>query len=124
MRLRALRLRAARARIDAGLVNEDDFDEERAGWSAAEVWDALQALLPLAPDPVVTHGDYSLDNLFFQDGAVTGWPGQSGQVSPAALSQTVKTKSIFGAPGWANSSHVFERKPSTGYPRLSSVRTA
>ena len=68
----ALRLRAARARIDAGLVNEDDFDDERAGWSAAEVWDALQALLPLAPDPVVTHGDYSLDNLFIQDGAVTG----------------------------------------------------
>ena len=26
--------------------------------------------------------------------AVIGWPGQTGQVSPAASSQTVKTKSI------------------------------
>ena len=46
--------------------------------------------------------------------AVIGCPGQSGQVSPAALSQTVKTKSITGAPGAANSSQLFERKPSVG----------
>ena len=31
--------------------------------------------------------------------AVIGWPGQTGHASPAALSQTVKTKSIFGALG-------------------------
>ena len=37
--------------------------------------------------------------------AVIGWPGHTGQLSPAALSQTVKTKSITGAPGAANSSH-------------------
>ena len=43
--------------------------------------------------------------------AVIGWPGQTGQASPAALSQTVKTKSICGAPGRANSSQLFERKP-------------
>lgn len=66
------RLAQARARIDAGLVDEDDFDEERAGWSAGQVWDAMQALLPLAPDPVVTHGDYSLDNLLIEDGEVVG----------------------------------------------------
>jgi hypothetical protein len=28
-----------------------------------------------------------------------GWPGQCGQASPAAWSQTVKTKSSGGAPG-------------------------
>ena len=43
--------------------------------------------------------------------AVIGWPGQTGQASPAALSQTVKTKSMRGAPGAANSSQLFERKP-------------
>ena len=43
--------------------------------------------------------------------AVIGWPGQTGQASPAALSQTVNTKSSAGAPGLANSSHDFERKP-------------
>ena len=68
----AYRLAHARARIDAGEVDEDDFDDERAGWTAAQVWDAIQALLPLAPDPVVTHGDYSLDNLLMADGEVSG----------------------------------------------------
>src|SRR5688572_11547797 len=43
--------------------------------------------------------------------AVTGCPGHSGQVSPAALSHTVKTKSSFGAPGRANSSQFLERRP-------------
>ncbi|MDN2709612.1 APH(3')-I family aminoglycoside O-phosphotransferase [Janthinobacterium sp. SUN118] len=57
------RLVRARTRIDAGLVDEDDFDDEREGWTAEQVWDAMQALLPLAPDPVVTHGDFSLDNM-------------------------------------------------------------
>ena len=32
----------------------------------------MQALLPLDPDPVVTHGDYSLDNLLLRDGQVVG----------------------------------------------------
>ena len=66
------RLGRARARIDAGLVGEDDFDEERDGWTAEQVWEAMQELLPLAPDPVVTHGDFSLDNLLIHDGEVTG----------------------------------------------------
>lgn len=68
----AYRLARARARIDAGLVEEDDFDAGREGWSAKQVWDALQALLPLVPDPVVTHGDFSLDNLLLRDGVVVG----------------------------------------------------
>ena len=41
------------------------------------------------------------------------WPGQIGQVSFAASSQTVNTKSSLGAPGAANSSQDFERKPDT-----------
>jgi aminoglycoside 3'-phosphotransferase-1 len=68
----AYRLGRARARIDAGQVDEDDFDEEREGWTAEQVWEGLQALLPLAPDPVVTHGDYSLDNLLIGDDEVLG----------------------------------------------------
>src|ERR1700733_12339669 len=43
-----------------------------------------------------------------------GWPGHSGQVSLAALSQTVNTKSIFGAPGFANSSQLLLRRPAVG----------
>ena len=48
--------------------------------------------------------------------AVTGWPGQIGQASAAAESQTVKMKSIFGAPAAANSSQLFERAPLVGRP--------
>ncbi|BBF68162.1 APH(3')-I family aminoglycoside O-phosphotransferase [Sphingomonas bisphenolicum] len=68
----AYRLAKARDRLDAGLVDEDDFDDERAGWTAQAVWDAMNGLLPFAPDPVVTHGDFSLDNLLMADGAVVG----------------------------------------------------
>ena len=68
----AHRLALARTRIDAGLVEEDDFDDEREGWSAEEVWQALQQHLPFAPDPVVTHGDFSLDNILIHNGEVAG----------------------------------------------------
>lgn len=68
----AYRLAQARERIDAGLVDEDDFDAEREGWTAEQVWDALQRLLPMASDRVVTHGDFSLDNLLMLDGEVVG----------------------------------------------------
>src|ERR1700739_3257571 len=43
--------------------------------------------------------------------AVMGWPGQTGHTSLAALSQTVKTKSSFGAPCFANSSQSLLRRP-------------
>jgi aminoglycoside 3'-phosphotransferase-1 len=66
------RLMLARQRLDAGLVATDEFDDARAGWTAAQVWAAMQALLPLAPDPVVTHGDFSLDNLLIAGGEVVG----------------------------------------------------
>ena len=68
----AHRLAIARARIDAGLVDVDDFDEERRGWTAEAVWNELNDLLPLAPDPVVAHGDFSLDNLIVEGHAVVG----------------------------------------------------
>ncbi|WP_431477542.1 APH(3')-I family aminoglycoside O-phosphotransferase [Massilia eburnea] len=66
------RLLRARARIDAGLVDEDDFDEDREGWNAEQIWDAMQGLLPHVVDPVVTHGDFSLDNLLIRGGKVVG----------------------------------------------------
>lgn len=68
----AYRLGLARARIDAGLVDTDDFDAARQGWSAEAIWDAIQRTLPLPFDRVVTHGDFSLDNLLLHDGRVIG----------------------------------------------------
>jgi len=67
-----LRLGEARWRLDAGLVDAGDFDEARAGWTAEQVWDAMAALLPFPPDPVVTHGDLSLDNILLAGGGHVG----------------------------------------------------
>lgn len=67
-----LRLAMARDRMDAGLVDTDDFDEARRGWSTGQLWDELMALLPIAADRVVTHGDFSLDNILIVDGRVAG----------------------------------------------------
>ncbi|MDF1502233.1 APH(3') family aminoglycoside O-phosphotransferase [Roseisolibacter sp. H3M3-2] len=80
----ARRLADARRRIDAGLVDADDFDDERAGRSPAEVWDAMTALLPLPFGRVVTHGDCTLDNLLVADGRVTGCldVGRAGMADP------------------------------------------
>ncbi|WP_375380181.1 APH(3')-I family aminoglycoside O-phosphotransferase [uncultured Sphingomonas sp.] len=68
----AYHLSRARERIDAGLVDEDDFDDEREGWTAEQVWEAMQRLLPMPCDPVVTHGDFSLDNILMLEGEVVG----------------------------------------------------
>src|SRR6266404_1121542 len=56
--------------------------------------------------------------------AVIGWPGQTGQISFAALSQTVKTKFIFGESGFANSSQLLLCKPAVGSFAASSVFSA
>lgn len=68
----AYRLAQARERIDAGLIDEDDFDDEREGWTSEQVWEAMQGLLPISSDPVVTHGDFSLDNILMIEGEVVG----------------------------------------------------
>lgn len=67
-----LRLAAARRRMAAGVVDTSDFGEEHHGWTAERLWDHMAAMLPFDPDPVVTHGDFSLDNILIQDGRVTG----------------------------------------------------
>ena len=67
------RLAAARRNMDAGRVDTEDFDADHAGWSVERLWDETVALAPATIDPVVTHGDYSLGNVLFDDaGAVTG----------------------------------------------------
>jgi len=67
-----LKLKNARAQIDAGLVDIDDFEEARQGWSAEDVWEALQTTEMPGEDLVVTHGDFSLDNVLIHADAVTG----------------------------------------------------
>ncbi len=69
----ALRLADARRNVDAGLVPADDFDDEHEGWTPEQVWAEAAGLLPLPFERVVTHGDYSLDNVLLDErGRVTG----------------------------------------------------
>lgn len=69
----ALRLADARQRLDAGLIDSTDFDDARSGWSPEQVWQTMMDLLPLDADPVVSHGDFSLDNILMSaDGQVSG----------------------------------------------------
>lgn len=67
------RLAQAQRRLDAGLIDTDDFDDARQGWTPQQVWRELQRLQPTTHDAVVCHGDYSLDNLLLdREGRLTG----------------------------------------------------
>ena len=61
------------------------------------------------------------DGSAYPQWAVAGLPGQKGQTSPAALSQTVMIRSMWGASGRANSSQLLLRKPSMLMPALRRV---
>ncbi|TNM67383.1 aminoglycoside 3'-phosphotransferase [Streptomyces sp. NP160] len=64
---------AARSRAVHGLVDLEDLDDERRGWSARRLLAELDATLPAREDLVVCHGDPGLPNVLFSaDGEVTG----------------------------------------------------
>ncbi|WP_375428278.1 APH(3') family aminoglycoside O-phosphotransferase [uncultured Sphingomonas sp.] len=67
-----LRLAHAHERMVAGEVDRDDFGDDHAGWSTERLWDHMTAFLPFEPDPVVTHGDWSLDNILLDGDRVAG----------------------------------------------------
>lgn len=67
-----LRLAQARRRLEAGVVDTEDFSDDHRGWTADRLWRHLMGLLPFTPDPVVTHGDWSLDNILLDGDRVTG----------------------------------------------------
>ncbi|MCM0751690.1 hypothetical protein DEA98_11180 [Brucella pseudogrignonensis] len=65
------RLGLARKRIDAGLVEEDDFDEEREGWTAEQVW--RKCIDTCLSWPIrLSHMGTSRSITFMVDGVVIG----------------------------------------------------
>lgn len=65
-------LRLARERVAAGVVDESDFDAERRGRSAADLFHELVRTRPAREDLVVTHGDACLPNLLLNGEYVEG----------------------------------------------------
>lgn len=63
----------ARARSDAGQVDESDFDPERIGRSTKELLTSLCHERPVSEDIVVTHGDACLPNFIFNDDSFSGF---------------------------------------------------
>ncbi len=66
------RLLAGAANLQAGLVDESDFDDARNGWSGDDVLAWLHEHRPDREDLVVTHGDASLPNVMAFAGQWSG----------------------------------------------------
>lgn len=63
----------AKARLLAGLVDEDDFDDDRLGRSAEDLFRELDERRPKTEDLVVTHGDACLPNFIADRGCFSGY---------------------------------------------------
>lgn len=68
-----VRIEAARARMQAGLVDETDFDDDMLGETTAALFSRLVAEKPETADVVVTHGDACLPNFMAGNGIFTGY---------------------------------------------------
>ncbi len=69
----AARIEAARDRMLRGLVDESDFDDEREGKTAVELFEELLRTRPATEDPVFTHGDYCFPNIILDQGRISGF---------------------------------------------------
>ena len=68
-----VQIEKAREYTELGLVDEDDFDEERLGQKAAALFEEVLATRPSSEDVVFTHGDYCLPNVMVIDGRFSGF---------------------------------------------------
>lgn len=68
-----VKLEKARQRVELGLVDEEDFDEERTGRTARDVYELTVARRPTYEDLVFTHGDYCLPNIILKNGRLSGF---------------------------------------------------
>lgn len=67
------RIALAAARLEAGRVDADDFDEVHRGASPAALLARLRASRPAVEDRVVAHGDACLTNLVADEGRFAGF---------------------------------------------------
>lgn len=88
-------LSVAHQRMEAGTVDEDDFDAARLGSSAAELWGEVLERRPATENLVVVHGDYCLPNVIVRDDMVSGFVdlGRAG-VADRHLDLALVTRSL------------------------------
>ena len=67
------KIEVARERMLKGLVEEEDFDDERQGRTAEDVFEELIATEPPDEDLVFTHGDYCVPNVILENGKLSGF---------------------------------------------------
>jgi len=70
---REKRMAVAKARMQAGSVDETDFDETRLGKSAETLFAELETRRPGREDLVVTHGDACLPNFIASEEGFSGY---------------------------------------------------
>lgn len=62
-----------RERVEKGLVEQEDFDEERQGKTPEDLFQELIAAVPIGEDLVFTHGDYCVPNVILENGNLSGF---------------------------------------------------
>jgi aminoglycoside 3'-phosphotransferase II len=67
------RIAVARSRLEAGIIDEGDFEEEYQFRTAASLFEQLLVQRPGEEDVVVAHGDACLPNFLARDGRFTGF---------------------------------------------------
>lgn len=65
-------LKLAEQHLHLGLVDETDFDKQRLGLTAQQVFDNLQLSRPMNEELVFTHGDYCFPNIIVDNGKISG----------------------------------------------------
>ncbi|MBY3212798.1 APH(3') family aminoglycoside O-phosphotransferase [Rhizobium laguerreae] len=68
-----MRVAVAKARMQAGIIDETDFDETRLGKSAEALFAELESGRPGREDLVVTHGDACLPNFIAPEKGFSGY---------------------------------------------------
>jgi len=105
----AYKIEAAREQMIKGLVEEEDFDEERQGRTAEDLFEELLEGVPTDEDLVFTHGDYCVPNVILENGNLSGvvdW--ESAGVADRYQDIALLTRSVWYNFGKKYEESVFE----------------
>lgn len=65
-------LKLAKENLDAGLIDESDFDGDKKGLTGSAIYEKLRACRPATEDLVFTHGDYCFPNIIVSNDQISG----------------------------------------------------